>query len=104
MCDLYHDDGYGVSFADRVVERSRLEHQCSECRRTLPMGSSYVTVSGTYEGDFFATKMCIRCRKASKWLMARGHGWQSGSVLADVRYCVKQELLEKGKGSAPVRR
>lgn len=95
MCDLYDPDGCGTSFADKVITRSRVEHQCEECRRILPAGSSYVRVSGTWEGDFFSMKMCLRCRRATRWLMARGHGWEGGGVLSAVRYCVEQDLKKR---------
>lgn len=97
MCDLYEPDGCGTSFADKVIQKSRKVHVCHECGRDIPKGSSYVIVSGTWEGDFFAMKMCRRCRKASQWLMKRGHGWEGGSVLSSVRYCVEQELAEHGR-------
>lgn len=96
MCDLDHGcDGYGTSFADKVIACSRVPHRCEECSRMIPVGSTYVVTSGIWEGEFYYLKMCNRCRKAARWLMARGHGWIYGSILSDVRHCVEQELLEK---------
>tara|TARA_R110000744_G_scaffold380215_1_gene500270 strand:- start:56844 stop:57140 length:297 start_codon:yes stop_codon:yes gene_type:complete len=96
MCDLDNEDGgYGESFPDKIIQSARKTHGCAECPRPIAVGSSYCIVSGTWEGDFFSVKICLRCRRASKWLMARGHSWRGGEVIADVRYCVEQDLLEK---------
>lgn len=97
MCDLYDPDGYGVSFADRAVRAARKSHRCDECQREIRVGDSYRHVSGVWEGDFFAMRMCRRCSSAKAWLLGRGHGWTGGSVLADVRSCVQQELAEFGR-------
>ena len=97
MCDLYEPDGYGVGFEDRVIQKSRKDHWCRECDRRIPVGSIYVVKSGVWEGNFFSFKVCTRCNKAMKWLLKRGHGWEGGSVLSSVRYCVEQELAEHGK-------
>tara|TARA_R110002153_G_scaffold9324_2_gene38604 strand:+ start:1343 stop:1645 length:303 start_codon:yes stop_codon:yes gene_type:complete len=96
VCDLDDgSDGYGTSFGDKIIGAARKQHRCCECPRPIKVGDSYCIVSGTWEGDFYTNKVCLRCRRASKWLMSRGHAWRSGEVIADVRYCVEQNLLEK---------
>ena len=36
-----------------------------------------------------------RYAEAMDWLNGRGHGWEGGTILEDVRYCVEQEMAEK---------
>lgn len=104
MCDLDHgyDAGYGQLYAETQVKAARKAHKCGECARDIKKGQPYRIFVGTFEGDFWQTKMCNRCSKAVKWLAGRGHGWVGNSVLSDVRHCVKQdlELAAAGQGGS----
>jgi len=96
VCDLDHDFDDGSGFTAAEWRTARKSHKCGECGRGIPRGSRYRKMVGTYAGDFWSDKFCSRCAKCQDWLLARGHGWVGGSIVSDVRYCVQQELAEKG--------
>ena len=81
MSCIYIDDSDGVwGFTrDRMV-KSRKEHRCSECGRTISIGEMYEYCFGVWDRDYNVYKTCNDClsvRKSffgSQWIY--GHIWE----------------------------
>lgn len=92
MCMI--DDGEsGVMLDDRTVKAARVEHYCSECRRTIHVGESYRTMSGVYDGHFYVEKHCAHCAVAAEWLIVACRGYLFSAVLEDLREHWEWEAL-----------
>jgi hypothetical protein len=52
-----------MTFATRVVQKSRKPHRCLFCENEIPTGSMYIVSPGKDDGDgtFVNVKMCPEC-------------------------------------------
>ena len=57
--DVYVED-FATALANEQ-RTARKEHQCSECKRTIPVGEKYEYYKGLFEGDIFTEKTCADC-------------------------------------------
>jgi hypothetical protein len=50
-------------FFVREKHKARLQHCCSECRRTISPGEEYERVRGKWDGDVLTEKRSDTCRR-----------------------------------------
>lgn len=83
-----------------VINKSRKEHKCEECRRLIPKGSSYVKIFAVNEGYVWKAKRCLDCYKLCEELYSyrysngcyiedAGHTW--GELLSELREMYKED-------------
>lgn len=51
---------------DASIVRSRKEHCCCECSRTIPRGQKYLRNRGLWDGHWDEFKQCLRCARLFK--------------------------------------
>lgn len=90
-CGVCIGGGYGdydtPSLYERsIVQKSRKEARCYECRRVIPIGSSYERVRGSWDGELSTVRTCLDCMHIRDGFACEGsygHG-ELWSDLADV--------------------
>lgn len=58
---------------ERLVERARKTHTCGECRRQIEAGESYLYITGVWDGDFHAHKLCRDCQSVVEAFFCNGY-------------------------------
>ena len=87
MCMIDDCEQYEV-WGHRTVKRSRKEHKCAECHRSIAVGESYEIyscgppVDGANGWDVY--KVCSHCMVAVDWLTATCHGFVHTQVLEEM--------------------
>ena len=56
----YDYDG-SPEFHDSKIVKARREHNCLECRRTIPKGVLYERTAGKFDGEMYCDKVCMDC-------------------------------------------
>lgn len=51
---------YGETLSAAIV-RARKQHECTVCGRDIHPGQRYARQAGTFEGEFYANKVCRTC-------------------------------------------
>ena len=55
-------------YADRKIKASRRAYRCQWCNELIPKGAAYTYGAGTFEDDFFFTRLHNECAEAiPKW-------------------------------------
>lgn len=52
-------------YREKVIFKSRKDHNCFLCKQKIPKGCSYLYDCGVYFGDFFSRHSHLEC--ADKW-------------------------------------
>lgn len=78
-------------FFVREKHKARLQHCCSECRRTISPGEEYERVRGKWDGDVLTFKMCCRCMSLRDHITAHVpcFCWPFSGLLEEARETVK---------------
>jgi hypothetical protein len=71
-------------YDSRIVAKSRKEHRCVECHRTIRVGESYEYNVNKFMGDITVNKTCAHCIEARKWLEAECGGFVWRGVKEDL--------------------
>lgn len=63
-------------YSETLVAKARKAHVCVEsgCKRDVKPGDSYVRVAGVTDGEFWAVKLCARCKRSWDRAIARFPG------------------------------
>lgn len=78
-----------VFFGEKVVRKTRKDHQCASCNTTIRAGSPAYYCSSVQDGEFFAWYAHPDCRSAeSHWNSLRGTYGED--------YCWLWEMLDEG--------
>ena len=56
--------------ADRVIERTRRDHECYECKHIIPAGSRAAKRTGRFDGYFYSHYAHWECDRASVYYTA----------------------------------
>jgi ssDNA-binding Zn-finger/Zn-ribbon topoisomerase 1 len=48
----------------RVVRKPTKEHRCEQCQKSIGVGVEHLSISGKFEGDFYAVREHMECHKA----------------------------------------
>lgn len=89
MCMIDDADG-SVTMLASGERKARTTHKCSECRRTIAVGDTYLSERFVWEGEFHNHKTCAHCLVARRWLSDECGGWCYGAVEDDLREHAQQ--------------
>lgn len=79
------DDGDGhATVLHSRQQRARLQHQCTECRRTIEPGESYLAERTVFDGDAMSHKICAHCQRVRDYLIDHCGGWLYGGLHEDI--------------------
>lgn len=82
MCMI--DDGERSTVWNEVEKTARKAHVCTECRRTINPGESYVRIASLFEGSWDTYKQCAHCCIVTKWLTEECSGYLAHGVYEDI--------------------
>jgi hypothetical protein len=83
MCMIdYYSDGT-VRTLKTVKVKARKPHPCSECRRFIQTGETYLYESCVFEGLFLVYKTCEHCQAVRDWLYKECGGFLYEGVFED---------------------
>lgn len=86
MCAAADADPWDF-FQSKIVKKSRKQHKCCECGRTIKVGESYEKSIGKYDYEkrFWAFKTCIDCVDGPcAWLKKECGGYLFEGVYEDL--------------------
>ncbi len=88
-------DHYSDNELPNLFHEARKEHQCTECRRAIPVGEMYERVRGVWGGEPHTFKTCVRCLALRDYVSARvpefvwNYGQMRGDALEILRWALK---------------
>lgn len=85
------------SVTAEVMRRARKAHRCAECRRLIPIGTSYWRCSSLSDGHWGDWPACMKCHAverahaAAERSMNGSASYYVGQLLETVRECIREE-------------
>lgn len=83
MCMIDGCDGF-VTVLSSNKRKARKEHHCTECRRTIQPGETYLNEGTLWEGEKSTYKTCAHCVVVRDWLISECGGFIYSGVLEDI--------------------
>lgn len=74
MCLIDDSDGHCTVLHSRQ-QRARLRHRCTECRRDIEPGETYLAERTVFDGDAMSHKICVHCQRVRAYLVNHCGGW-----------------------------
>lgn len=65
-------------------QRARLRHLCTECRRSIEPGETYLAERTVFDGTARSHKVCAHCQRVRDYLMDHCGGWMYGGLHEDI--------------------
>jgi hypothetical protein len=84
MCMIDNCDGFAVVLHSRQ-QRARITHRCTECRREIGPGETYLVERTVFEGEATSHKFCAHCQEVRAYLLAECSGFAYGQIEEDIR-------------------
>jgi len=72
-------------YTETLVKKSRKDHVCGECGRTIERGESYLRAFSICDGDPFTNLFCTHCIIPMKWLIENCSTYIYTEVRSDIR-------------------
>lgn len=95
MCMIDDADGRCIVLHE-TIRKARKEHRCTECRRVIQIGESYLHEGTLWEGKKDTVKTCSHCQVVRQWLSAECGGWIYGGVSEDIQEHAGEGWYGKG--------
>lgn len=83
MCLIDDSDGHCTVLHSRQ-QRARLRHRCTECRRDIEPGETYIAERTIFDGDAMSHKICAHCQRVRAYLMDHCGGWMYRGLHEDI--------------------
>ena len=83
MCMIDDVDGFAVVLHSRT-RRARIAHRCSECRRGIESGETYLAERTIFDGTAQSHKVCAHCQEVRAYLLAECGGFAYGDTKEDI--------------------
>lgn len=83
MCNVENSDG-SVTVLHERHPIAKKEHKCSECRRFIKAGESYMVERYVFDGEAHTHKTCLHCQIARDWLIGECSGFIYGGIAEDI--------------------
>lgn len=75
-CPLSGCDGDASGFIKSAFVKSRKEHQCCECLKTIAVGETYESVRVLWDGSFDVFKTCTTCSEIRNHFACDGYTFE----------------------------
>ena len=83
MCLIDDSDGNCILLHSRQ-KRARLRHRCTECRRDVEPGETYLAERTIFDGDAMSHKICAHCQRVRNYLVNHCGGWICQALHEDI--------------------